>query len=101
MSAGTSPAPEQPWDSNPLGSIGSEVVLFRFAPKGPRTIEMRYLFADPFWKYLGFKSEDAVHAVLCSADAAGLPGKYIVADQLEQITTCLTRYDILARKVRL
>jgi hypothetical protein len=74
---------------------------YLFASNGPRTIELRYLFADPFWKYLGFKSEDAVRAVLRSADAAGLLGKYVVADQLEQITTCLTRYDIFARKVRL
>ncbi len=72
-----------------------------FAPNGPRTVEMRYLFANPFWKYLGFKSEDAVRAMLRSADAAGLLGKYIVADQLEQVTTCLTLQDIFARKVRL
>jgi hypothetical protein len=72
-----------------------------FAPNGPRTVEMRYLFADPFWKYLGFKSEDAVRAVLRGADAAGLLGKYIVADQLEQVTTCLTLHDIFTRKVRL
>jgi hypothetical protein len=72
-----------------------------FAPNGPRTVEIRYLFAHPFWKYLGFKSEDAVRAVLRSADAAGLLGKYIVADQLEQVTTCLTLHDIFTRKVRL
>jgi hypothetical protein len=72
-----------------------------FAPNGPRTVELRYLFANPFWKYLGFKSADAVRAVLRSADAAGVLGKYIVADQLEQVTTCLTLHDILARKVRL
>jgi hypothetical protein len=72
-----------------------------FAPNGPRTIEICYLFANLFWKYLGFKSGDAVRAVLRSADAAGLLGKYIVADQLEQVTTCLTLQDIFARKVRL
>jgi hypothetical protein len=72
-----------------------------FAPKGPRTVEMRYLFADPFWKYLGFKSEDAVRAVVRNADAVGVLGKYIVADQLEQVTTCLTLHDIFTRKVRL
>jgi hypothetical protein len=79
------------------------LILFHhlFAPNGPRTVEIRYLFADPFWKYLGFKSEDAVRAVLLGADAAGVLGKYIVADQLEQVTTCLTLHDILARKVRL
>src|SRR2546428_2577148 len=72
-----------------------------FAPNGPRTVELRRLFANPFWQYLGFKSEDTVRAVLRSADAAGVLGKYVVADQLEQVTTCLTLHDILARKVRL
>jgi len=72
-----------------------------FAPNGPRTVELHRLFANPFWQYLGFKSEDTVRAVLRSADAAGVLGKYVVADQLEQVTTCLTLDDILARKIRL
>jgi hypothetical protein len=72
-----------------------------FAPNGPRTVELRRLFANPFWQYLGFKSEDTVRAVLRSADAAGVLGKYVVADQLEQVTTCLTLDDIFTRKVRL
>jgi hypothetical protein len=74
---------------------------YLFAPNGPRTVELRRLFANPFWKYLGFKSEDRVRAVLRSADVAGVLGKYIVADQLEQLTTCLTLHALLARKVQL
>jgi hypothetical protein len=74
---------------------------YLFAPNGPRTVELRHLFANPFWQYLGFKSEDTVRAVLRSADAAGGLGKYVVADQLEQVTTCLTLDDIFTRKVRL
>ena len=72
-----------------------------FATNGQRTIEIRRLFANPFWKYLGFKSEDGVRAVLREADVAGLLGKYIAADQLEQVTTCLTLDEILTRKIRL
>ena len=72
-----------------------------FAPVQPRTIELRNLFANPFWKYLGFKSEDAVRGVIREANAEGLLGKYVVADQLEQITTCLSLADILDRGVRL
>jgi hypothetical protein len=72
-----------------------------FAPNEPRTVELRRLFDNPFWRYLGFKSEDTVREVLRSADAAGVLGKYVVADQLEQVTTCLTLHDILAQKVRL
>jgi hypothetical protein len=72
-----------------------------FAANSVRTIEVRHLLANPFWKYLGYKSEDAVRSVLREADAAGLFGKYIVADQLEQITTCFTLDEILERNARL
>lgn len=72
-----------------------------FAPDAPRTIEMTRLLADPFWKYLGCKSEDAVRALLREADAAGLLGKYVVADQLEQVTTCFSLAEFLNRGVRL
>ncbi len=58
-----------------------------FSPAGPRTVELKRLLADPYWKYLGFKSEDAVRTVFREADAAGILGKYVIADQLEQITT--------------
>lgn len=72
-----------------------------FAASEPRTIELQHLFVDPFWKYLGFKSEDEVRRILREADAAGLVGKYVVADQLEQVTTCLTVDQLLATKARL
>jgi hypothetical protein len=72
-----------------------------FAAKAVRTIELRNLFANPFWKFLGYKSEDAVRAVLREADAKGLIGKYVVADQLEQVTTCFTLDELLERKARL
>lgn len=72
-----------------------------FTPTGPRTVELKRLLADPFWKYLGFKSEDAVRAVFREADAAGILGKYVVADQLEQITTRWGLDEFLANKPRL
>lgn len=72
-----------------------------FAPKSVRTVELRTLFADPFWKYLGYKTEDGVRAVLREADTTGLIGKYVVADQLEQVTTCFTLDEFLDRRLRL
>jgi hypothetical protein len=72
-----------------------------FAAKAVRTVELKNLLANPFWKYLGHKSEDAVRAVLREADAAGLVGKYVVADQLEQVTTCFTLDEFLERRARL
>jgi DNA repair protein RadC len=72
-----------------------------FAAKAVRTVELRNLVTNPFWKFLGYKSEDAVRALLRDADAMGLVGKYVVADQLEQVTTCYTLDEFLARKARL
>ncbi len=72
---------------------------YLFAPEGPRTIELSRLFADQFWKYLGIKSEDAVRVILRSADASRSIGKYIVADQLEQITTCYSLNELLSQRV--
>jgi len=72
-----------------------------FAEKAVRTVELRNLFANPFWKYLGYKSEGAVRALFREVDAAGLVGKYVVADQLEQVTTCFMLDEILERRARL
>lgn len=72
-----------------------------FAAKTVRTVELRNLLANPFWKYLGYKSEDGLRALLREADAEGLVGKYVVADQLEQVTTCITLHEFLERRARL
>jgi len=72
-----------------------------FAPGGPRTVELRRLLANPYWKYLGFKSEHAVRTVFREADAAGILGKYVIADQLELITTRWGLDEFLSNKPRL
>lgn len=72
-----------------------------FASAEPRTIELRTLLANPFWKYIGLKREDDVRSVFREADAVGCIGKYVVADQLEQATTNLTLDSLLSSKVRL
>ncbi|MEI6781544.1 MAG: hypothetical protein WCQ21_11580 [Verrucomicrobiota bacterium] len=72
-----------------------------FAPKSVRSVELRTLFANPFWKYLGYKSVAGVRVLLREADAAGVVGKYVVADQLEQVTTCHSLDEFLERKVRI
>lgn len=72
-----------------------------FSPTGPRTVELATVLSNPFWKRLGLKSEQAVKAILREADAAHLIGKYVVADQLEQVTTCFSLRDLLKRRARL
>jgi hypothetical protein len=72
-----------------------------YAQRGTRTVELRRLLTNPFWKFLGYKSEDAVRAVLREANTAGILGKYVVADQLEQVTTSMSADEFLTRKVHL
>jgi len=74
---------------------------FLFAPNTRRTVELRNILANPFWKYIGLKSEDTVRGLLREIQATGLLAKYVVADQLEQVTTWLTLDEILARRARL
>jgi hypothetical protein len=72
-----------------------------FAPDAPRTVELKRLLANPYWKYLGFKSEDALRTIFREADGAGILGKYVVADQLEQITTRWGLQEFLSNKPKL
>lgn len=85
----------------PVGTSLLVLLHHLFSQQGTRTIELLHLLADPFWKFLGYKSEDAVRAVLREANAAGILGKYIVADQLEQVTTSMSADEFLTRKVHL
>jgi hypothetical protein len=54
----------------------------------PRTIEFTALASNPFWRFIGLRNEDTLRDFLKEAEHAGLLGKYVVADRLEQITTC-------------
>lgn len=72
---------------------------FIFSSIEPRTVEMKTILANPFWKYLGIKSEDSVRALLKEANFAGLLGKYVLADQIEQVTTRWSVTEFLKAKV--
>jgi hypothetical protein len=86
---------------NPTPTATVILLHHLFAPDGPRTVELRNLLAHPFWKHLAYRSADRVRAVLRAAEMAGVIGKYVVADQLEQATTRFSLDELLARKERL
>jgi hypothetical protein len=85
----------------PAGTSLLILLHHRFSQRGTRTVELRRLLADPCWKFLGYKSEDAARAVLREANTAGILGKYVVADQLEQVTTSMSADEFLTHKVHL
>jgi hypothetical protein len=57
-----------------------------FAPNEARGIEFRSLVENPFWKFLGFKSEDTLRGILKDSVDGGIIAKYVVADRIESIS---------------
>lgn len=49
-------------------------------------VEFRTMLENPFWKYLGFKSEDQLRALLKSGMVKSIIAKYVVADRIESIS---------------
>lgn len=58
-----------------------------FSVEAAKTIEFAHIEANPFWYFTGLRNADELRDFLRGADHAGLIGKYVVADRLEQITT--------------
>jgi hypothetical protein len=72
-----------------------------FDVTGPRTIEFAALAANPFWRFIGLRNEDALRDFLKEAEHGGFLGKYVVADRLEQITTCYSVTTLIEKGVEL
>jgi hypothetical protein len=73
---------------------------YLFAPY-PRTVTLREILSNPFWQYLGIREPDVVKVIFQEADSSGIIAKYIVADQLEQITTRYSFEEFIQRRGRL
>ncbi|MGH8069741.1 MAG: hypothetical protein ACRERE_31760 [Candidatus Entotheonellia bacterium] len=71
----------------------------RYAPT-PRVIDLKFLFTEPTWKYLGFNHEDAVRQFMRKLERRGLLSRYATVDRLEQVTTKYPLTSLLERKVR-
>lgn len=72
-----------------------------FLVESARTIEVSQIEANPFWCFLGLRNADQLRDFLRAADHAGLIGKYVIADRLEQITTSFTWRELIERRARL
>ncbi len=76
------------------------LIHYLFAQR-PQTVSVKNILAHNFWKLLGIRKIEDVKKILREADAKGLISKYIIADQLEQITTKFTLKEFLDRKMKL
>jgi hypothetical protein len=72
----------------------------RFALNQPGGVEFRAVAADPFWKYLGYKSEDRLRTVLREALDRGLIAKYVVADRIESVSLVYSFHEFVDGRMR-
>jgi hypothetical protein len=64
-------------------------------------VALKDIETDPFWKYLRIPNGQSIKQILREASANNLISKYIVADQLEQITTRYSLKEFIERKIAL
>jgi len=76
------------------------LIHFLLAPT-PRTVTIKEILSKPFWQYLGVREAETLRQVLREADASGVIAKYIVADQLEQLTTKHSYEEFIQRRIQL
>ena len=72
----------------------------RMAPT-KRIVRISDILTELFWKFLGIREESTVRDILREAEAKGLIARYIVVDQLEQITTRYSYEEYLSNAFRL
>ena len=77
------------------------IILHHLFAKTVQTVALKDIETDPFWKYLRIPNGQSIKKILREASANNLISKYIVADQLEQITTRYSLKEFIERKIAL
>lgn len=98
-----------------LGRYGGELVVEQMAVPGdallillhdrlaptPRIVRLNDILGADWWRLLGIRQADDVRHVLHRAEAAGLLARYVVVDELEQVTTRFSGREYLEQAKRL
>ena len=77
------------------------IILHHLFAKTVQTVALKDIETEPFWKYLRIPNGQSIKQILREASANNLISKYIVADQLEQITTRYSLKEFIERKIAL
>ena len=77
------------------------IIIHYLYAKTPQTVMLEDILKDRCWQYLGIKWQDDVRSILREANSKSIFSKYIVADQLEQITTKYSYQELLEQKIKL
>jgi hypothetical protein len=76
------------------------VLHYLFAKEEVHGVEFRTLVEDPFWKFLGFKTEDQLRTILKDSVAKRLIAKYVVADRIESISLRVTFTEFVEQRLK-
>jgi hypothetical protein len=85
----------------PSGTGFLVLLHYVFAKEEARGVEFRTLAGDPFWMFLGFKTEDQLRGILKESVNKGLIAKYVVADRIESISFRFTFAEFVAKRRKL
>jgi len=85
----------------PVPKVALLILTHYLFAQTPKTITLKEMLNNPFWKYLGIRDQDSVRRVFREANGVGIIAKYITADELEQITTKYTIREFIENKKRL
>lgn len=75
------------------------IILHYLFAKTIQTVALKDIEENPFWKYLRIPNLQIIRQILKEASANNLISKYIIADQLEQITTKYSLKEFIERKL--
>jgi len=67
----------------------------------PKVVTLKQILSNSYWKYVGLRDEGSVRGILRVAAAKEMIAKYVVADDVEQITTRYSLEELLERRMRL
>lgn len=85
----------------PLPDDAFLIVLHAKLAPTPRIVRLSEILNSAFWKLMGIRDAATVRSILNDAYAKGFIAKYVVVDQLEQITTRYSFDEYLTRAFRL
>lgn len=84
-----------------LPKISFTILVHYLFASTPQTVSLEEILTHKFWMYLGIRDRNVVKRILKEADTKEIIAKYVVADQLEQITTKYILDEFLQKRIKL
>jgi hypothetical protein len=85
----------------PIPKTSLLLLTHHFLGQSAQTISIKDVLSNPYWRFLGIRSPEVVRQIFREADSEGIIAKYVIADQLEQITTRYSFDEFIQRRLGL